>query len=140
MSHRWAANCHARENGMNPGGRFMVLIPGNGPRIAVRDESEQCTIVLYGSPTIGGWTRSAKRRIGFGGKESADPSIRDRSWPTDASIIRSSPDLMSWIDMLSKSERISPLGLFDETKKENLSTELRGGNDHVASALLFDHN
>ena len=86
--------------------------------------------------TIAGWMRSAKRRVGFSGKKSADPSESDRSWPTDASIIRSSPTLMSRLDRLSEADGIGSLGLFDEAKIENLSTELREGNDHVASALL----
>ena len=86
--------------------------------------------------TISGWTRAAKRRIGFGGTKSADPSAGDRSWPTDASIIRSSPALMSRLDRLSEAEGIGSLGLFDEAKIESLSTELKEGNDHVAPALL----
>lgn len=49
---------------MRPGGASKVIILGDVPRVAVRDESERYSVVLYGSPTIDGSTISDIDRLG----------------------------------------------------------------------------
>ena len=86
--------------------------------------------------TIDGWLRSVKRRAGMSKATAADPSARDRSWPTDAMIVRNSPEIFSRIEKLPASEGIGALDLFDEAKLTHLVNTSRKGDDNAASALL----
>ena len=86
--------------------------------------------------TIDGWLRGAKRRIGMSKTTSADPAASDRSWPTGASIIRNSPELTARINRLPDSDGIGSLGIFDESKINQLVRGSRQGDDNTASALL----
>ena len=86
--------------------------------------------------TIEHWLRGAKRRLGVAGSLRSDPGVSDRSWPSESEIIRTSPALMSRVDQLPNAEGIGSLNIFDEAKIEILATELRNGNNQVASSLL----
>jgi hypothetical protein len=86
--------------------------------------------------TIDGWVRSAKRRIGMSNTSAADPSANDRSWPTDAMIVRNSPELFARIEKLPDSDGIGALDLFDESKLTNLVNTSRQSDNNAASALL----
>lgn len=86
--------------------------------------------------TIGSWTRAAKRRIGFGGKKSADPSVNDRSWPTSDSLLRGSGSLQGRVDDLQRSGHLEALNIFDLSKVEKLAEAFQSGNSSVAATLL----
>jgi hypothetical protein len=86
--------------------------------------------------TIDGWLRSAKRRVGISKSSAADPSANDRSWPTDAMIVRNSPELFARIEKLPGSDGIGTLDLFDESKLTDLVNTSRRGDNNAASALL----
>lgn len=86
--------------------------------------------------TIGGWMRGAKRRIGFGGQKSADPSESDRSWPTGESLLRGSETLQARINELRTSGHLEELGIFDLSTVGNLADSFRSGDSSVSAALL----
>ena len=86
--------------------------------------------------TIGGWTRSARRRIGLGGAKAADPSQDDRSWLTGDSLLRGSEPLQGRINGLGHSARLEGLGIFDLSQVGNALDAFRSGNKSVAPALL----
>ena len=86
--------------------------------------------------TIDGWLRGARRRMGMSKTNAADPSASDRSWPTDAMIVRNSPELFARIEKLPNSDGIGTLDIFDESKLADLVKTSSHGDDDAASAML----
>ncbi len=86
--------------------------------------------------TVSSWVRGARRRLGVGGSLRPDPSMSDRSWPTDSEIIRNSPALTARIVALSTAEGLVSLDIFDEEKIARAAAGFHKGNNRIAPALL----
>jgi hypothetical protein len=86
--------------------------------------------------TLSGWMRSAKRRIGIGGSDNADPSVSDRSWPAGDSLLRGSDSLLAQIAGLQTSGHLERLGIFDLSQVGKLTETFQSGDNSAATALL----
>jgi hypothetical protein len=86
--------------------------------------------------TLHSWNRGLKRRAGIGTSKLGDPTVADRSWPSESEMLRNSPMLMSRIEQLSDSKSIESLGIFENTKIDSIANELREGQTTRAPALL----
>lgn len=82
------------------------------------------------------WTRGIKRRIGFGGNSSADPSTKDRSWPSDSEITQDSEYIRNRISALPSSDALLSLEIFEQDKLESLVANVKNGYTEGSSALL----
>jgi len=86
--------------------------------------------------TLETWARGLRRRIGFGGNSSSDPSAIDRSWPTDSEIATGSGVIRKRIAQLPRSSAINSLGIFDQSMLETLVTSTQNGDRSGSSTLL----
>ena len=82
------------------------------------------------------WARGLKRQIGIGGNSSSDPSVKDRSWPTDSEIAAGSEAISKRIVGLPQSDALNSLGIFDQSSLNTLVTNAENGDNAGSSALL----
>jgi len=86
--------------------------------------------------TLESWKRGIRRRLGSNNSHSTDPSMKDRSWPSDADIVQTLVNQTTQIYNLHNSEALNSLELFDRSKIKSLATNALQGDQNSAGAVL----
>ncbi|MEE2842487.1 MAG: asparagine synthase-related protein [Chloroflexota bacterium] len=84
-----------------------VLILGNEPRVALRDESPQRTVVLYGSPTLNGEPVTEIGSLGKLGEKSQNPTNLVKSLNGEFVLLIETPD-----QLVLANDRFAALPIF----------------------------
>ncbi len=86
--------------------------------------------------TLESWKRGMKRRLGSDNSHSTDPSMKDRSWPSNTDIVQTLFNQSTQISNLHTSEALNSLELFDSSKIKSLATNALQGDQNSAGAIL----
>ena len=86
--------------------------------------------------TLESWKRGMKRRLGSDNSHSTDPSMKDRSWPSNTDIVQTLFNQSTQISNLHISDALNSLELFDSSKIKSLTTNALQGDQNSAGAIL----